>query len=69
MNPLNLIYLNQPIMASPDLFQYWLSPSPWVGNWSIYGLSTSGLNDWRGKGRAIFLFFFSFSIIWCWILG
>ncbi|XP_002510435.2 bZIP transcription factor 11 [Ricinus communis] len=22
MNPLNLIYLNQPIMASPDLFQY-----------------------------------------------
>ncbi|KAL3592894.1 hypothetical protein D5086_011534 [Populus alba] len=22
MNPLNLLYLNQPIMASPDLFQY-----------------------------------------------
>jgi chromosome segregation ATPase len=22
MNPLNLVYLNQPIMASPDLFQY-----------------------------------------------
>jgi len=41
MNPSNLFYLNQPIMASPDLFQYWSPspspPSPWVGNWSIQG--------------------------------
>ncbi len=55
MNPMNLIYLNQPIMASADIFQYWSSSSS----------SSSSFGRYWGK---LWLFLFLFLVVFVMVL-